>query len=392
MRAPPGDIVRAEVSLFSCPECQRSLRHLPAPGGALWECPSCHGRVADFAALRQTPAGSFARRLWTLAVHTPNGRRVCPGCGKGMAEVPALFAPGAPGPLRLDVCPRCELIWFDPGEHEAWLRAPSSAAATENLPPDTQHALEVAGVHPPPQVVAEGSKLHVPGDDVGWKQLICLLGLPVEVDAEPLRSTPWTTWSLASLILTASFFGLGHPKATFAALGLVPASLWRLHGLTLVTSFFLHANLWHLLGNLYYLVVFGDDVEDRLGFARYLGLIALSSLTGDLLHAAINPNSTIPTIGASGGIAGVLAFYALRFPRRHLRLFYFFRFRDVRVSTAMTLWLVLQVVGAGTQVASGVAGGVAYLVHLGGALVGVFFWARDRESVRVIRGTLAGES
>jgi membrane associated rhomboid family serine protease len=306
-----------------------------------------------------------------------------------MAEVPTISAPGAPAPLQLDVCSRCDLVWFDPREHETWLKAPSSAAATENLSAETQRALDARGVTArialsdaarmgPP--AADDSLIRRAEDSLGEKQLLCLLGLPVEVEPPPLRSTPWATWTLAVFIVAVSVCAFVRLDAAANALGFEPAEMWRRGGLTFVTSFLLHGSLWHLLGNLYYLLVFGDDVEDRLGAGWYLMLIALSSLTGDLLHAAVNPDSTVPAIGASGGIAGLLAFYALRFPHRTLRISLYGNFFDVRVSAAIVAWVLLQLVGAAqaTMMPDGkLEGGVAYLAHLGGAAVGVVFWGWD---------------
>ncbi|MHC4677439.1 MAG: rhomboid family intramembrane serine protease, partial [Planctomycetota bacterium] len=106
--------------------------------------------------------------------------------------------------------------------------------------------------------------------------------------------------------------------------GLVPAELGRRFGLTFVTSFFLHGGLVHLFGNLYYLVVFGDNSEDVLGRGRYLLLIAAATIVGDIAHIVSDPGSTTPCIGASGGISGVLAYYCLRFPKASVGIVVFF--------------------------------------------------------------------
>jgi membrane associated rhomboid family serine protease len=98
--------------------------------------------------------------------------------------------------------------------------------------------------------------------------------------------------------------------------GLIPAQAFRLHGLTFITSFFLHAGIIHLVGNMYFLLVFGDDAENFLGPLRYIALIALAAFVGDLLHIASAPASTIPCIGASGGIAGLITFTPWHFRRR----------------------------------------------------------------------------
>src|SRR5204863_9416604 len=109
-----------------------------------------------------------------------------------------------------------------------------------------------------------------------------------------------------------------HLQEIVERFGLVPAQATRSGGLTFVTAFFLHGGILHLAGNIYFLLVFGDDVENFLGPIRYLVLIALAAFIGDLAHIAADPQSQIPCIGASGGIAAVVTFYALQFPRIRL--------------------------------------------------------------------------
>jgi membrane associated rhomboid family serine protease/Zn-finger nucleic acid-binding protein len=396
--------------VLTCPACRVALARLPAPAGVLWECPSCRGRVADLSALRKTPAGGFVRRLYMLASRTTASRdRTCAGCGQKMTEIPTISAPDMPGPLRLDVCTRCDLVWFDAREHEAWLAAPTEAAAAVNLPAETRQAMEASGVNKalwremidrrwaenrpgPPYEMEDGNFAWVSGNEIGWKIAWVLVGLPVEVKPPPLPSRPWATWSLTAVTVMVSIVGLAYAPGSITALGLVPADEWRDGGLTFFTSFFLHGSLLHLLGNIYFLLVFGDDVEDRLGRGWYLALVGLSALVGDLAHAAMKPFSTIPTIGASGGISGVMAFYALRFPRRRLRMamgmrlanqwFGLPRLVDLSASSAMVLWVALQVIGMGIQSIAQGTDNVAYLAHLGGAVVGLVFWSYGRGADR----------
>ena len=389
--------------MFPCPDCHLDLSRLTARAN-VWECPTCGGRAADLSGLRRTHVGAFVRQLRMMALRaSPISRRACPGCAKPMAEVPTISATAAGAPLMLDVCPRCEIVWFDRREHEAWLAAPAAAAA--NLPFETRQALDRSGVSEQlarTAALREAAAEHLAVEemdgfiertaahDLRWQHFIWLVfGLPVEVEPPPLRSRPWATWSLAAVITLASLCAFAFGDRAVDALGLISADVWRHHGLTFMTSFFLHGSLLHLLGNLYFLVVFGDDVEDRRGRAGYLVLIALSAVTGDLLHTAIHADSTVPSIGASGGISGVMAFYALRFARRRLRvvlgvpsarhswLRYGLMF-DMRASAAMALWVLVQLAGAGLQVGADVRDGVAYLAHLGGAAMGLVFWLGDR--------------
>src|SRR5690606_26695314 len=143
-------------------------------------------------------------------------------------------------------------------------------------------------------------------------------GMPVEHDASPLRRRPLATWIASALILLVSCLVFFLGSETLRALAFIPNEPWRLGGLTWLTSFFVHGGILHLVGNLYFLLVFGDNVEDLIGRKRFLAVLFSSALLGDLLHWMFEPRGTIPTVGASGGISGVIALYALAFP--HARL------------------------------------------------------------------------
>jgi membrane associated rhomboid family serine protease len=155
--------------------------------------------------------------------------------------------------------------------------------------------------------------------------------------------------------------------------GFIPAQWHRYGGLTLITSFFLHSGWPHLVVNMYFLVVFGDNVEDRLGAGGFILLLLAGHGVGMLAHACFEPNPHIPCVGASAGISAVLAFYAVAFPRVRLGFIFWFRWVVRWVSMPAILALViysgLQILGAWLQI-SGI-GSVSYLGHLGGLLVGL---------------------
>ena len=146
--------------------------------------------------------------------------------------------------------------------------------------------------------------------------------------------------------------------------------------LTLITSMFLHADLLHIGSNMLYLFIFGDNVEDRLGHLRFLFFYFVCGIAAGLTHIALNANSTVPSIGASGAIAGVLASYLVLFPHVPVRtLIFFFPFVSItRVSATVLigLWFVLQflsgvlALGAPTDA----EGGVAVWAHVGGCVAG----------------------
>jgi membrane associated rhomboid family serine protease len=142
--------------------------------------------------------------------------------------------------------------------------------------------------------------------------------------------------------------------------------------MTLLTCMFLHGGWMHLLGNMLYLWIVGDNVEEVLGPVLYFVAYIACGLVGSLAQIAAAPNSTIPTLGASGAIAGIMGAYVVWFPHNQMRVLVF---RIITVLPAILVigaWIVLQVVlGAGAFGKIGESGGVAYLAHVGGAVTGI---------------------
>ncbi|MBN1272489.1 MAG: rhomboid family intramembrane serine protease [Candidatus Aminicenantes bacterium] len=140
--------------------------------------------------------------------------------------------------------------------------------------------------------------------------------------------------------------------------------------LTLLTCMFLHGGLLHLLFNMLYLWIFGNNVEDFLGPVRYILFYLVSGLGASLTHIIFNPSSRIPMIGASGAIAGVLGAYFLLFPRANILtfifLFIFIRVVPIPAAVVLGIWFLMQLLNMGF------GGGVAWFAHIGGFLVGLF--------------------
>ncbi len=150
----------------------------------------------------------------------------------------------------------------------------------------------------------------------------------------------------------------------------VPIPIW----LTLLTSMFLHSGILHLLGNMLYLWIFGDNVEDAMGPVRFLVFYLLCGIVAAFAQIAIGSGSSIPMVGASGAIAGVLAAYFMLFPQSRvltlIPLFFFVRLVAVPAVFLLGFWFLLQVIaGAGSF---GTSGGVAFFAHIGGFIAGLF--------------------
>ncbi len=147
--------------------------------------------------------------------------------------------------------------------------------------------------------------------------------------------------------------------------------------LTLLTSMFMHGGILHIAGNMLFLWVFGNNIEDRLGRVKFLLFYLLAGLIAVYTQALLDPASTAPTIGASGAIAGVLGAYALLFPRARVLtlifIIFFVTLVEIPALILLAIWFILQFVPALGQVAVGSGGdqGVAYFAHVGGFAFGL---------------------
>ena len=142
---------------------------------------------------------------------------------------------------------------------------------------------------------------------------------------------------------------------------------------TLLTSMFMHGSIMHLLGNMWFLWIFGDNIEDDLGHGRYIAYYLLCGLLASLTHVVVSlggPSAEIPSLGASGAISGVMGGYLLLHPQRRVRVIMVRVLTEVPGWVAVGLWFVFQVVSS-FQVLGGSGGGVAYGAHIGGFIAGL---------------------
>jgi len=352
--------------MVNCPDCGVPTERRSGHGGLIWSCPSCSGASSMISTLRKTIPRDVVNSLWNAA---KSGRypqkRPCPACSHRMAEVPV-----GGDHFAVDICPACAFVWFDAGEYQQLPSQPEEAPReVEKLSPEL---VEREALHKMEHIRQRARRTKVSPDEA-WKYIPALLGVPVEFDVESVRCRPVVTWALLVIVSFVSLLGFAG-VLTSSEWGLIPAHWGRLGGLTLLTSFFLHGGLGHLAGNLYFLFVFGDNVEDFLGRTRFLTLLVASTVVGGLFYIIAHEGSMTPCIGASGGVSGILAYYALRFPKHRLGFLLFFcKWIRFPVIAYLGFWVVMQLIGA----VSGV-GRVAYMAHIGGLLTGVVFWAAER--------------
>ena len=168
--------------------------------------------------------------------------------------------------------------------------------------------------------------------------------------------------------LGAELEGRDVPRQRVIPQGPVPFPVW----MTLFTAMFLHGSPMHLIGNMLYLWIFGDNVEEVLGPIRYLVVYLCCGLIAAAGQVAAAPESLIPTLGASGAIAGIMGMYVMWFPYNRVRVLVLRVIVEVPAVVVIGLWIGIQVwQGAGSFGRLGNVGGVAYLAHVGGAVAGL---------------------
>jgi membrane associated rhomboid family serine protease len=199
-------------------------------------------------------------------------------------------------------------------------------------------------------------------------------------DENPTAKFPLVTIFLISLNGLIFLIQLVSPHGlqyTVLQMGAIPYEITHWHTLqglpvsrispilALFVSMFLHGGLFHLLGNMLYLWIFGNNVEDYLGPIKFILFYLICGLSASLTHIIFNPNSTVPMIGASGAIAGILGAYFILYPMARVMTLVFIWIVPLPAAFILGLWFLMQILNLG------LVGGVAWFAHIGGFLVGI---------------------
>ena len=205
-------------------------------------------------------------------------------------------------------------------------------------------------------------------------------------DVIPSRSTPYITVTLIALNAALWLYELTIPNDVLPVFlqlyGVVPADFSTP---TLVSSMFLHGSWSHFIGNMWYLWIFGDNVEDRVGHGRFIAFYLLCGVVAALGHVAMDPASTLPTIGASGAIAGVMGGYFVLYPQSRvltlIPLVFYVEIIELPAVLLLGFWFVMQLFNAGViaVTSNSSSGGIAFAAHVAGfvaGLAGVFLFRK----------------
>ena len=226
-------------------------------------------------------------------------------------------------------------------------------------------------------------------------------------DENPTNKKPILSWLI---ILSCSFIFLNQifepmyiTEKTFLSFGMIPSVLFG-HSelsdplkiippaLSIFTSMFLHGGWMHIIGNMTYLYIFGDNIEERLGKFKFVIFYLVTGIVAAFSQALIDPTSTVPMIGASGAIAGVLGGYLVLYPKAKIKVFFWFIIfvKIIRIRAFIVLggWIIIQFISfSGSDLNSG---GVAYAAHIGGFISGVLLINIMKNKITKKNKTLKG--
>lgn len=357
-----------------CPHCLVSLVRRSNKGVFHYTCPTCLGFAVHFGGLVKILDPRAVKTLWETAKEAAVGKTECSHCRKLMN---VLYT--ADSSVEVDICRACNLVWLDTGEWEDLKKSPETARISKNE--NLEYGRILLKLEDDKQKSKEGGASRITiGDAAGWKLAVSMLGIPVEREDDQFLTAPWVTWLTVGLCVLISLYGFRNMEWTLENLAFRGDRSFGEGLMTMISSFFVHGSYFHLIGNMYFLWVFGDNVEDHLGKTKFAMLLLSATILGDLLFRWLHPG-VVPLVGASGGISGVISYYIMRFPKRQFVYYFFFRWFSLPAFVLGGLFFFKDALGAMAEISNG-GGGVAHLAHLGGAAVGAgvaLFYSPERK-------------
>lgn len=364
-----------------CPVCPSAMNSFDHEGVTLDLCSGCKGLWFDPGELRRVVGDLFELMAPGAVLGEGASRGSCPACSAALSE----RALKGGGSLRIDACQRCEGVFLDAGELQAMRQLASRQRRAARRRDEAQLAQRHAArreqpLDSPGQPAFQIQSAYASRDNF----FAFLTGLPME-EGESEKATPVAVVSLIGVLALAWVWQLGEGlDASIAAWGLVPRSLQAGENLlTLLSSIFLHGGWLHILGNVYALWVFGDNVERRVGSLTFLGYFLVWGLAGSLLSVVLTgpPGDAVAHIGASGAVAGAMGAYMVLYPNNR----FIVPLLDVIITgwnLRIPAWLMIGLWG-GVQLASGLMELplIAWWAHLGGLLGGILVGLAYRRRV-----------
>ncbi|HZP08027.1 rhomboid family intramembrane serine protease [Methyloceanibacter sp.] len=197
---------------------------------------------------------------------------------------------------------------------------------------------------------------------------------PVSDDDSQRRTTPVVTFALIGLNVLFFLVELSGGDSFIERWAFIPVRFSQDPvgaAVTVLTAMFMHGSWFHLIGNMVFLWIFGDNVEDRFGHINFLIFYLLAGIAATFAQYAVSPGSAVPNVGASGAIAGVLGAYILMFPQSRVNVLVGRQIVAMPAFVVLGLWIVLQLISGVGTIGNADVGGVAYVAHIGGFIAGL---------------------
>ena len=352
-----------------CPFCSTKLVELKSKTALVDICPNCRGIWFD--------SGEFIDFVRTLtesekispktpqlfkehAAQTLNTikekDKICPRCNQGLKR----FNYAYDSNIFLDKCPHCQGIWADGGEVKEVARY---------LKEDPRITAIAEGLIQRDQTLEDSTELS---EALMGRVNPLILFMPKIViplsDDTPRQRVPVITISiiiLSTLIFISQLF-IADPSSFFQRFGLIPAHFLSIG---LISSMFLHGGLLHLIGNMFFLWLFGDNVEDRFSRLGFFIFYLCCGLAGSALHSILNWGHVVPVIGASGAISGIMGAYFVFYPTARVKLFFIYKILHIPAFLYLGIWFLFQLMFGFTFKITGISN-IAWFAHIGGFIFG----------------------
>ncbi len=354
-----------------CPACSHKLTSMPITSYSIDFCQHCKGMWLDkgelsnlvqeflqFGEIKKKPFHPYEKTPITQVEQGDKQIRQCPRCAVAMET----FNYAYDSNVLLEKCNPCQGVWADAGEvskvAEHLKDNPSISAVGESL----------LALQAETQVLKDfgelGEELTAPVNIFYIPRII----LPLADDTERIR-IPWATCALILLTVVTSLCALSLFKEQTTLLQYlvyVPENFWRIG---LITSLFMHGSVWHLLGNMFFLWLFGDNVEDQLGHLGSVVFYLCSGIFALLVHSVTTQHSGVPVVGASGAVSGIMGAYFVFYPSARIHTLMISKIVSVPAYIYLGGWFALQLFYACFFQMAGYSN-VAWFAHVGGFLFG----------------------
>lgn len=362
---------------MKCPFCTARLEQIISYGTSVDICKACGGVWFDPGELKNCidfllnntdkipEAYPNLEREVVRVRDLAESKRACPKCSVSMEK----FNYSYDSNVILDKCDSCSGIWADMGELyklAVYMKGNKNVQGIANYL--VEHTREIDQLK---SVAAMARELSRPaGYAFLYPKLIVPISDSIGIGLFPFVQLGIIILNILIYIIQATV--IKDPIHFFESWGFIPVDIFSLHGfLTLFSSGFIHAGFFHLFGNMLFLWIFGDNIEDKFGHLKFFIFYLICLAGANFAHFFANAHSDIPAIGASGAVSGVMGAYFIFHPHAKVKMLVINRVIDIPAVIYIGAWIAMQILMGFVYHAAGISYGISYMAHVGGFATGM---------------------